>query len=150
MSDIKKVINFNLSEIAEGGLQEKFTKELKKLSENILDPNTDAKAKRKITIGLTYKPNDNRDAVDVMVEVKSNLAPQVGLSTTMLVGRDENTGMIAANELKSGAPGQTYFDPLDSTLKSDTGEPVDEIEKDSSTDKEPQSEKVIDLQNKKA
>ena len=150
MSEIDKVINFKLSEIAEGGLQEKFTKELKKLSENILDPNTDAKAKRKITIGLTYKPNDNRDAIDVVAEVKSSLAPQVGLSTTMLVGRDENTGMIAANELKSGTPGQTYFDSKDSTLKTDTGKPVDEVEKEDSDIKEPKSEKVIDLQNKKA
>lgn len=146
----KELINFNLSEIAEGGLQEKFTKELKKLSENILDPNTDAKAKRKINIGLTYKPNDNRDAIDVMVEVKSTLAPQVGVTTTMLVGRDENTGMLAANELKSGTPGQTYFDPDDETLKDDVGKPVEEIEKSTETDDKQEHEKIIDLQNKKA
>ncbi|APX72698.1 replication terminator protein [Companilactobacillus allii] len=146
MSELSKDINFDLSQIADGGVQEKFSRELKKLSENILDSNTDAKAKRKITINLTYKPNDNRDAVDVIAEVKSTLAPQVGLSTTMLVGRDENTGVIAANELKSGTPGQTYFDSIDSTLKTDTGEPVDEVEEN----KETQSENVIDLQDKKA
>lgn len=91
---------------------------------------------------LTFVPNDTRDAIDTVVSVKSRLAPQIGVSTTMLLGRNEDTGMMAANELKSGVPGQTYFDDKDSTLKTDTGKPVDEVEE--------QTKNIIDLQNKKA
>lgn len=147
MTKNKGLINFDLSKIMDGALQEKFIHELQKVSENILDPNTDPGVKRKITIDLTYLPNDNREAIGVGVVVKSKLAPQSGVSTTMLVGRDSK-GVLQANELKSGVPGQTYFDIDDEKLKTDTNQPVDEIE---NSDK-PDSEKVIDLQknNKKA
>ena len=48
----KKLIGLDLSHIAEGGLQEKLDLELEKVFNNILDLNTDAKAKRTITITL--------------------------------------------------------------------------------------------------
>lgn len=54
MTKNKKLINFDLSTMANGGVQEKFVQELKKVTENILDPNTDAKKKRTVTITLTY------------------------------------------------------------------------------------------------
>lgn len=134
----KKDINFDLSKIADGGLQEKVDRALAKVTKNILDPNTEAKKKRKVTINITLGPNDNRDSVDVVTEVRTSLAPDVGISTTLLVGEDD--GKPVAAELKSGAVGQTYIDPDDSRLKTDTGEPVEEVEKKNS--------KVIDFQNK--
>lgn len=91
---------------------------------------------------MTFIPNDKRDAVDVAVDVKSKLAPQIGVTTTMLLGRNIDTGMVAVAELKSGVPGQTYFDTEDETIKTDTGEPIDDIEADSS-----KKDNVIDLQN---
>lgn len=150
MSD-KQLINFNLSEIAEGAVQAKFAKEVKRVCENILDLNTDADKKRKITLTLTYIPNDQRNSVDVLVEAKSTLAPQVGTSTTMLLGRDMNTGFINANELKSNVPGQTYIDVEDGKPKTDIGEPVDEVESKKETKKGSEDKKnIIDLQKNKA
>ena len=150
MSD-KQLINFNLSEIAEGVVQAKFAKEVKRVCENILDLNTDAGKKRKITLTLTYIPNDQRNSVDVLVEAKSTLAPQVGTSTTMLLGRDMNTGFINANELKSNVPGQTYIDVEDGKPKTDIGEPVDEVESKKETKKNSEDKKnIIDLQKNKA
>ena len=152
MSKNKQLINFSLSEIAEGAVQAKFAKEVERVCENILDPNTDAGKKRKITLTLTYVPNEQRNSVDVGVEAKSILAPQVGTSTTMLLGRDMNTGFIAANELKSNVPGQTYIDMEDGKPKTDVGEPVDEVEskKDEKKDSEQSDNKknIIDLQEK--
>lgn len=59
----------------------------------------------------------------------------------MLLGRDIN-GKVHVNELKSsGAPGQTYIDPDDGKAKTDTGEPVEEVEKE-------EKRKIIDLQKK--
>lgn len=141
MMSITNPINFSLSEIAEGGVQEKFAAEMEKVANNILDPNTKAKAKRKVTLELVLVPNDNRDAIDVTVNVKSKLAPQEGVATTMLLGRNSDTGMIEANELKSGIPGQTYIDN-EGTLKDDKGNPIDQ-------DSNPKNGKVINLQNQK-
>lgn len=139
--NIQNSINVSLSDIADGEVQEQFTAEMKKVAQNILDVNTKAKAKRKVAIELTLEPNDQRDAVDVTINIKSKLAPQIGVGTTMLVGRNVDTGMIEANELKSGIPGQTYIDN-NGVLKDDTGNPIDK-------EQQPETSNVIDLQNKK-
>ncbi|WEU69519.1 replication terminator protein [Latilactobacillus phage TMW 1.1365 P2] len=141
----EQLFDFELSKIAGGGAQEQFTAELKKIADNILDLNTEAKTKRKLTMDLVFIPNDKRDAVQVEVAVKSKLAPQVSVATTMLLGRDMDTGMTALAELKSGVPGQTYFDPDDSVQKTDTGKPIDEVEAE--YDSKESKDNVIDLQN---
>ncbi|VQE32065.1 phage protein [Streptococcus pneumoniae] len=66
----KKLIGLDLTHIADGGLQEKLDKELEKVFDNILDLNTDAKAKRKVTITLTMSANEERTVVDITMEVK--------------------------------------------------------------------------------
>ena len=117
----KKAINFDLSEIADGGVQVKLNRALQQVADNILDPNTDPTKKRKVQLNITLAPNEKRDASDVTVEVKTTLAPEVGVPTTMLLGRDIN-GKVHVNELKSGVKGQTYIDPDDGKAKTDTGE----------------------------
>ena len=134
---MKKRIDFNLSEIAEGGLQEKFEHALKQVLQNIDNPNTDAKKKRKIVIGIALSPSENRDTINIDTAVKTTLAPENGVSTTMLLGKGTN-GLEAA-ELKSGAKRQTFIGD-DGNLKTDTGEPIEEAE----------NKDVIDLQRKKA
>lgn len=126
-------INLDISTLANGGVQEKINHELKKVFENIQDPNTKATDKRKLTITLTFSPNDNRDAIKTDVNIKPSFASQTEVSTTILVDTDWKTGTIFANELKSGIPGQTFFDE-EGFLKTDTGEYIDKIEKDSLVD----------------
>lgn len=139
----KKLIGLDLSHIAEGGLQEKLDNELEKVFDNILDLNTEAKAKRKITITLTMSSNEERTVVDTIMEVKSKLAPQNGAATTILVGRDFDTGQVHANELKSTVPGQMYFDENGEIL-TDIGQPVEEVEK-----QQPTKPDIIDFNKKK-
>lgn len=138
--DKKQTINFDLSEVADGGVQVKLNRALKQVADNILDPNTDATKKRKVQINISIAPNEKRDASDVMVEVKTTLAPEVGIPTTMLLGRDIK-GEVHVNELKSGVKGQEYIDTNTGEIKTDTGESVDEVEKK-------EQHKVIDLQRK--
>lgn len=121
-----KTIKLDLSTIGEGGLQEKVDKELEKVFDNILDPNTDIKTKRKLTITLTMVPDETREVVSTSMEVKSSLAPQTGVATTVLVGQKD--GKVYANELKSKIPGQTYFDE-EATLRTDIGQPIDDLER---------------------
>lgn len=122
-----KNIDLNLSTLAEGGVQEKIDRELKKIMANILDPNT-KDTKRKLQVNITFDPNEKRNSIETTVDIKSTLAPQLPAMTTVLVGRDMNTGQVQAAELKSGAPGQTYIDPDDGLQKTDTGVPIDEID----------------------
>lgn len=150
----KKSINFNLSEISDGAVQEKLDREMKRVAANILDPNTEAKKKRKITLTMSFSPNDNRTVIDVDTEVKSVIAPQVAVPTTMMTGRNLDTGEIAINELKSGTSGQTYIDD-DGTVKTDTGTPVEEVEPDLKKDADSQSDasagksaEIIDYQKR--
>ena len=115
----------NLAELANGGMQEKVDLEIEKIVKNILDLNTESKKARKLNIGIEFKPADEqRNTINTTIQVKSTLAPQVGVATTLLVGKDTKNNKIVANELKSGAVGQTYFDETDSTLKDDTGNPI--------------------------
>lgn len=64
----KKLIGLDLSHIADGGLQEKLDHELEKVFDNILDLNTEAKAKRKVTITLTMSANEERTVVDTVIK----------------------------------------------------------------------------------
>ena len=139
----KKLIGLDLTRIADGGLQEKLDKELEKVFDNILDLNTEAKSKRKVTITLTMSANEERTVVDTIMEVKSKFAPQNGVATTILVGRDFDTGQVHANELKSTVPGQMYFDENGEIL-TDIGQPVAEIEQQTETKPD-----IIDFNKKK-
>lgn len=85
MSD--KTIKLDLSQIGDGGLQEKVDKELERVIANILDPNTETKTARKLVITLTMKSDETRQTVATAMEVKSTLAPQKAVATTVLVGK---------------------------------------------------------------
>ncbi|VMD64254.1 phage protein [Streptococcus pneumoniae] len=77
------------------------------------------------------------------MEVKSKFAPQNGVATTILIGRDFDTGQVHANELKSTVPGQMYFDENGEIL-TDIGQPVAEIEQQAETKPD-----IIDFNKKK-
>ncbi|MEL3956896.1 replication terminator protein [Caldifermentibacillus hisashii] len=134
-----KAIDLQLSQLANGAIQEKLDCELKKVFENIHDPNTKPQDKRTVTIKLEFKPDENRQTIAVTSDFTTKLANVEGVSTTVLTGRDLATGKIAAKELKSNIPGQTYFDDDDESIKSDVGEPIDVIERE-------QNRKIINLQ----
>lgn len=141
-------INTNLSELAEGSLQERFDHEEAKVTENILDLNTDPEKKRKITITVTLTADDHRDLMFLEAEVKSTLVARKSVGTKVLI--DELDGDVYANELKSGQKGQMFFDPDDSQLKDDKGKPVDEIEKEQVSTPKETGEIIKFIDDKKA
>ncbi|MCW6665431.1 hypothetical protein NHG32_07015 [Aerococcaceae bacterium NML191219] len=133
-------INMDVTSLAFGEAGERINAEMQKIAQNILDLNTEATKARKLVIEVEFKPNANRDALETSVQVTSKLVKQEKAVTTMLIGQDYKTGAIEMNELKSGTPGQMFFDPEDSQLKDDKGQAVEEIEKG----------KIIDYNKKKA
>ena len=69
-----------------GGLAvERFDDELVKVLRNIVDPNTPAKAKRKVSLNVTITPDKDRDITRWEVEVKSTLAPVEKVSTRVFI-----------------------------------------------------------------
>lgn len=139
-----KNIDLDLSSISSGGLQEKVDMELKKVFENIHDPNTKSTAKRKLTISIELVPDEKREVISMTSNVKSTLAALTDVSTTVLTGKNLDTGRVEARELKSSVPGQTYIDPDDLQQKTDIGEPIDVIEKEAE-----KQQQIIDLQKKR-
>lgn len=139
-----KNIDLDLSSISSGGLQEKVDLELKKVFENIHDPNTKSTAKRKLTISIELAPDEKREVISMTSNVKSTLAALTDVSTTVLTGKNLDTGRVEARELKSSVPGQTYIDPDDLQQKTDIGEPIDVIEKEAE-----KQQQIIDLQKKR-
>lgn len=140
-----KKINLNLDQLAQGGVQELFDMNVKKVLENVQDLNTEPKVKRKMTITIDFIPDETRRVILLDSNVKVSLAPVRGVVSTVLAGKNAQ-GEIEANELLSQVPGQTYIDFETGKIKSDIGESLEQP-------KEPQqNKKVVDLQakNKKA
>ncbi|MGG4444519.1 replication terminator protein [Brevibacillus fortis] len=99
---------FKLDDFANGALTEKFNTEAQRVLENIADPNTDPKKARTITMTITLKADENRELAMVDINTKASLAPSKGVQTKIIMGRDRQ-GKVEAAELKSGAVGQTYI-----------------------------------------
>lgn len=102
-------IDLNLSSLASGGVQENFDMEVKKLLENVQDPNTDAEKPRKLVMTLTLQPDESRELIKLDSQIKLTMAPTKSVTTNLIAGLNQS-GEVEAQELKSGAKGQMYFD----------------------------------------
>lgn len=137
--------HIDLEQFAGGKLSVQLNKALEKITENVQDPNTDAQKVRKINVSISFRPNDERNFVATTVETKLSLAPELGATTALSMGRDLRTGEVEAVEIFNQIPGQMNVDDVidqeeDKTPKAfdpDTGEIY-----------EP-SNKVIDLRKAK-
>ncbi|WP_112181400.1 replication terminator protein [Paraliobacillus zengyii] len=118
----------DLNTFANGALAEQFDYELKKVLENIGDPNTDPEKKRKLQVNLVLKADERRQLTDVVVEVKSTLTPRNAVLSSLIMDRDEN-GVATAAELKSGLKDQTYFDSDTGEIKDDRGQNIVDLQK---------------------
>lgn len=114
-----------LGKIANGDVQRLFDREYEKVLKNIMDPQTSATKKRVINLKITVEPGELRNNGTIQVEVSSKLAPQLGVSSVVSIGRDEDTGQIKSNEWGRELPGQTYIGE-DGSLKTEDGETIDE------------------------
>ncbi|EPY2285847.1 replication terminator protein, partial [Clostridium sporogenes] len=65
----------NLETFADGALAEKINMALKEVLENIADPNTDYKTKRKLTVDMTFASGEDRELTEVSIVAKPKLAP---------------------------------------------------------------------------
>lgn len=118
--------HINMETFANGAFTEQINRELKKVTENIQDPNTDATAKRKITVMIEFKPNETRNFVTTGVQAKATLAPALGAVTALSMGKNLKTNEVEAYEVGSQIPGQiTMEEALEPAEEMEDGRMVD-------------------------
>lgn len=95
----------SILQMARGAIMERADYEMSRLLANILDPNTSATAKRKLTLTLELKPDDDRQTITVSCTAKPTLAATNPVVTSLYVA-DE--GMVVENVPQ--IPGQMGMD----------------------------------------
>lgn len=98
----------NLEQFANGALAEKMNGALKEVLENINDPNTDYKEKRKLTVELIFESSEDRELAIVRIKAKTKLAPNKPIETKLVIGTDGKGGVLAS-EYKKQVPGQSVM-----------------------------------------
>lgn len=81
----EKMNLLNLKDLANGALQEKADTAMRKVLENMQDPNTPWKNKRQINIKIAFVQNEGRDDAAVEVSVDTKLAPVSPVVTRMAI-----------------------------------------------------------------
>ena len=137
--------HIDLEQFAGGKLSVQLNKALEKITENVQDPNTDAQKVRKINVSISFRPNDERNFVATTVETKLSLAPELGATTALSMGRDLRTGEVEAIEIFNQIPGQMSVNDV---IDQDEEEPQKAFDPDTGEIYEP-SNKVIDLRKAK-
>lgn len=99
----------SIMQMARGAFQERVDYEMSRVIDNILDPNTRATAKRKITLTIELTPDDERSSIAVAVQAKATLAPTHPVATSLYITKDGNGEMVVA-EMVPQIPGQMAID----------------------------------------
>lgn len=100
----------SILQMARGAIQERVDYEVAKAVDNILDLNTDPTAKRKITLTIEMKPDENRQYIKISASAKSALAPVIPVGTTLGIAADPGTGEMVLVESTPQVPGQVGID----------------------------------------
>lgn len=95
----------SIMQMARGAFQERVDYEMTRVIDNILDVNTKATEKRKITLTITLTPDEERQQIGVAVQAKATLAAVKPASTSLWVTSDGN-GDMAVVEMVPEVPGQ--------------------------------------------
>lgn len=99
----------SIMQMAKGAFQERVDYEMTRVIDNILDPNTKATAKRRITLTIELTPDDERENIAVAVQAKSTLASTNPVTTALFIARGRN-GERLIGEKVSQIPGQIRMD----------------------------------------
>ena len=103
---MNEITKKSILEMANGGFLEQVNYEMSKVIDNILDPNTKATGKRKITVTMEITPDDSRMNFSVRFSTKLALVPVNALTTSMHIFVERDTGEIQVVENVPQIPGQ--------------------------------------------
>jgi hypothetical protein len=97
--------HINLETLAEGAFSARVNQAIQEVMENIADPNTPWKNKRKINIQMVFIANKDRNITTVDIVPKTTLSPREGVNTSIIIDQACD-GEIVAAEYKKQIPGQ--------------------------------------------
>lgn len=100
----------SILEMSMGAILERVDYEMGKVLDNILDPNTKATGKRKITVGLELVPSADRRTITVHTTAKSTLVPTEPITTSLFITNQPGTGEMVVAEMVPQVPGQMFLD----------------------------------------
>lgn len=105
----------SLDALCNGALTERFNSEFAKFLRNLVDPNTDAKKKRKLILTLEATPNADRDFCVMNYDVQTKLAAPSTISQTVFLTQNGN-GEVIASQVTNQIPGQIDMDGNETPL----------------------------------
>lgn len=92
MTDTKQTI---IETIAGGAVAERIEEAIEECAANILDPNTEWKVKRSVTIKIDLASDADREMVTTQVSVKASLAPPKAIPAKLVIGGSERQAIVA-------------------------------------------------------
>ena len=92
----------DLVNLSEGMAVELFNIELQKVINNMADVNSPAKARRSITLKVTFVPDETRKVSDVMIDCDSKLAAHRGVKTQVALGMHNGKHIAVEGNLSQG------------------------------------------------
>lgn len=100
----------SILEMSMGAILERVDYEKGRVLDNIIDPNTKATAKRKITVNLELIPSSDRKTITVQSTAKSTLVPTEPITTSLFITSQPGTGEMVVAEMTPQVPGQVSMD----------------------------------------
>lgn len=100
----------SILEMTMGAILERVDYEMGRVLDNIIDPNTKATAKRKITVNLELIPSSDRKTITVQSTAKSTLVPTEPITTSLFITSQPGTGEMVVAEMTPQVPGQVSMD----------------------------------------
>lgn len=76
-------IKNSILDMATGAIKERVDYDVTRVIDNILDLNTKAQAKRKITLTIEFAPDEDRKKIAISVTSKASLCPTNPVSTAL-------------------------------------------------------------------
>lgn len=96
----------SILEMSQGAILERVNYEMRRVIDNVLDVNTRADAKRKLTVTLELTPDAQRQMITVKTTAKSMLVPTEPIMTGLVITGRPNTGEMVVAEMVPQIPGQ--------------------------------------------
>lgn len=109
MARRKPKSRINLETLADGAFTQKLNEALLQVAENIQNANTEATARRSITVTLKFDPDKDRELIRTTISVQTKLAAAESIDTKMVMGVGAD-GEIELREYDGQVAGQMKFE----------------------------------------
>lgn len=106
-----------------GAIIESVNEAIQKCLDNIIDPNSEPEGKRVVTLKIALKPTIDRATMEILTNVKADLAPDIAITTMAYVGKKDGKGFAAeVRPRQREIPGTEGQSPAGTAPQTDGGE----------------------------